>query len=374
MPDDRPAPTLAAFDHAGRRARVAAGLADDVVAALYVTDPADLAWLTGFTGSNGAVLVRADGRSTLCTDARYEGRVAAAADLDLHVDRDLFAPVVAALAELDGPVAFDPSAVTHARALTWLERAGDRLVADAGRVAAQRQVKDAAELARLEHACDLTVQAWEQAVVAPARRGELVGRTEREVAMAIERAMVDLGADGVAFDSIVAGGPNGAIPHHEPGDRPLAAGELVTTDVGALVDGYHADFTRTIAVSDDPVDPDLATIHDLVTRAQQAGIAALVVGRPVVDVDTRAREVITDAGHGDHFVHGVGHAVGLVIHEDPIIALASTDELVTGMVLTVEPGVYLPGQGGVRIEDTLVVTQDGPRALTRAPTGLRPGT
>ncbi len=340
--------------------------------AAYVNDAADLAWLTGFTGSNGAVLVRAGGRSTLATDARYAGRVAEAADLDLHIDRDLFAPVLAALGEVEGEVGFDPTAVSHARAGTWLERAGERLVPRAGLVAGLRVVKDDAEVARLVRACELTVRAWEVEVVGPARAGSLAGTTERELATRIERRMVDLGADGVSFDSIVASGPDGAIPHHEPTNRPLQAGEFVTTDIGAKVDGYHADFTRTIAVSDDPVADDLARVHDLVVRAQAVGVAALVVGDPVVDVDTLARDLITDGGHGDHFVHGVGHGVGLAIHEDPLIALATTDRLVAGMVLTVEPGIYLPERGGVRIEDTVVVTSSGPRVLTAAPTGSHP--
>jgi len=367
-----PVLSLPAIDHASRRARVADVVADDDLAGLYVTDPADLAWLTGFTGSNGAVLVRADGRTVFATDARYAGRVAAADDLDIAIDRDLFAPVVAALGDGDGTIAFDPVAVTHARARTWLERAGDRLVARGGQVADLRVVKDDAEVARLARACDLTVAAWEAEVVAPARAGILAGTTERALATRIERRMVDLGADGIAFDSIVAAGPNGAIPHHEPTDRPLRDGEFVTTDIGARVDGYHADFTRTIAVSDQPVDDDLVAVHGLVTRAQAAGVAAVVVGEPVVDVDTVARDLITEGGHADHFVHGVGHGVGLVIHEDPFIALATTDRLVAGMVLTVEPGIYLPERGGVRIEDTVVVTESGPRILTAAPTGSHP--
>lgn len=363
---------LPPIDHAARRARLARALGGAGLAAAYVNDAADLAWLTGFTGSNGAVLVRAGGRSTLATDARYAGRVAEAADLDLHIDRDLFAPVLAALSEVEGEVGFDPTAVSHARAGTWLERAGERLVPRAGLVAGLRVVKDDAEVARLVRACELTVRAWEVEVVGPARAGSLAGTTERELATRIERRMVDLGADGVAFDSIVASGPNGAIPHHEPTDRVLCEGELVTTDIGAEVAGYHADFTRTIAVSDAAVDAGMGYVHEVVAQARAAGVAALVVGEPIVDVDTVARSVIVDAGHGDDFVHGVGHGVGLAIHEDPFIALATTDRLAAGMVVTVEPGIYLPDRGGVRIEDTVAVTSDGPRVLTAAPTGMHP--
>lgn len=363
---------LPAMDHRARRVRVANEVEVAGLAGLYVTDPADLAWLTGFTGSNGAALVGADGRCTVATDARYEGRLEASDDLAVLVDRDLFAPVLRLLAESSGPVAFDPATVTHARALTWIERAGERLVAREGLVATLRRVKDAAEITRLARACAITVAAWEEVVVDAASGGHLEGTTERELAIVIERHMVDLGADDVAFPSIVAAGPNGAVPHHEPTTRPLGGGDLVTTDIGAVVDGYHADFTRTIAVSSRPVDPTLVAAHDLVVRAQRRGVSALVVDEPVVEVDRVAREVIEGGGFGEQFVHGVGHGVGLAIHEDPIIALATTARLVPGMVLTVEPGVYLPGLGGVRVEDTVVVTPAGPRVLTSAPTGIHP--
>nr|WP_274388247.1 aminopeptidase P family protein [Salsipaludibacter albus] len=343
-------------------------LATEGLAGLWVTGAADLAWLTGFTGSNGAVFVRADGRHLLATDARYAGRVDDTDDLEVRIDRDLFAPVATAVSDGLGPVAFDPTAVSHARARTWSERTGDALVARTGLVGGLRLVKDDAEVGRLARACDLTVAAWRVEVVAAGT--DLVGVTERELATRIERTMVDLGADGVAFPSIVAAGTNGAVPHHEPTDRPIRAGELVTTDIGARVDGYHADFTRTVAVGE--VDDDLLAVHALVERAQAAGVAAVRVGEPVVELDTVARRVITEGGHGDAFVHGVGHGVGLEVHEDPIIALATTDRLSAGMVLTIEPGIYLPGHGGVRIEDTLVVTDDGPRVLTDAPTGAHP--
>lgn len=361
---------LPPMDFAARRARLAAACAEADLDGIYVTDPADLAWATGFTGSNGALLVGADGRGVFTTDPRYEGRVAATDLLEVHIDRDLFAMVVDA-AGPDQRIAFDPVAVTHARALTWLERLGGRIVARGGIVTGLRRRKDAAEVARLARAGALTVAAWQEVVVAGIADGSLVGRSERAIATAIERRMVDLGADGIAFDSIIASGPNGAVPHHEPGERRIGAGDLLTSDIGALVDGYHADFTRTVALGDS-VDPEVLAVHDVVASAQRAGIDALRPGSRIVDVDTAAREVVRAAGYGEQFVHGVGHGVGLVIHEDPIIALAGDELLETGMVVTVEPGVYLAGRGGVRIEDTLVVTEDGPRSLTPAPTGPRP--
>lgn len=358
-------------DFAARRARLVATLAQEELAGLYVTDAADIAWLTGFIGSNGAILVGADGRCILATDARYDGRVQPDQDLEVRIDRDLFTIVVELISDHQaaGPIAFDPAAVTHARAVTWLDRTDGSLVTRSGLVARLRRRKDDAELARLALACRLTVQAWEETVVAADRAGTLAGTTERELAVAIERSMVDLGADGLAFPSIVASGPNSAIPHHEPSHRVIAAGDLLTCDIGARVDGYHADFTRTIAVGGH-LDDDLADIHAVVERAQRAGVAAVRVGQPIVDIDTVARDVIAEAGFGAAFVHGVGHGVGLVIHEDPLIALAGADTLEAGMVLTVEPGIYLPGRGGVRIEDTVAVTDEGPVVLTPASTSV----
>lgn len=360
------------MDHRARRARLRTALETAGLAGLWVTAAADLRWLTGFAGSNGAVLVRVDGPATLATDPRYEGRVTTTHDLDVVIDRDLFAVVVDALAdERTGPVGFDPTAASHASALTWFERAGrDRLVAHPGLVSDLRRTKDAAEIARLERACELTVQAWRQVVVSALDASSLVGSSERDVAIAIERRMVDLGADGIAFDSIVATGPNGARPHHEPTDRVIDDGDLVTTDIGALVDGYHADFTRTVLVGEHPSDDRLAQVHDVVVAAQAAGIEALVAGSPIVAADRAARAVVTEAGWGDEFVHGVGHGVGLQVHEDPLIALAGDEVARAGMVVTIEPGVYVPGVGGVRIEDTVVITPDGPRSLTIAPVGI----
>lgn len=369
VPTSSPLPSM---DFAGRRTRIAEAVARDDLDGIHLTDPADLQWATGYTGSNGALLVRADGRATFTTDARYEGRVTPTPLLDVVIDRDLFATTAQAAADGER-IGFDPVAVTHARALAWHDRTDHRIVAHGGVVASLRRCKDRGEIARLERACAITVAAWRDIVVAGGADATLVGWTEHAVAVAIERRMVDLGADGIAFDSIIAAGPHGAVPHHEPTDRPIQPGEFVTTDIGALVEGYHADFTRTVALPElaAPTLARLHDIHELVARAQQAGIDSVQVGAPIVDVDTAARDVIDAGGHGDHFVHGVGHGVGLAIHEDPFIALAD-GVLEAGMCVTVEPGIYVAGLGGVRIEDTVVVTSDGPRLLTLAPTTARP--
>ena len=365
---------LPAHDHAARRERVRGELEGHGIAVLLVSDPVSVRYLSGFTGTNGQLLLCGDpGDDRLVTDGRYTGQAAQQApDLAVVCSRD---PAAAALEALTGAAAADGGGLgVEAEHLSWarayaleerIEPAGHHLVATEGLVAAHRQVKDAAEVARLARACAITEDAlsWLVAEVVAA------GRTERELATALERRFVDLGADGVAFPSIVASGPNGAMPHHRPGDRPLAAGELLTVDCGALVDGYHADHTRTVGIGG--VDDRLAEVHALVERAQAAGRAAVLAGATGGEVDAAARTIIDAAGLREAFVHGTGHGVGLEIHEAPTVADGSADSLRAGMALTVEPGVYLPGSGGVRIEDTLVVTADGPaRPLTDSPREL----
>jgi len=183
------------------------------------------------------------------------------------------------------------------------------------------------------------------------------GLTERQLAAALDRRMVDLGAERPAFDTIVASGPNGAIPHHAPTDRPMRRGDLITMDFGALYGGYHADMTRTVALGE-PAGWQ-REIYELVAAAQRSGIQAARPGADVADVDAAARDMIRDAGHGEHFQHGLGHGVGLEVHEAPTIGYGRTGKLADRVPITVEPGVYVPGRGGVRIEDVLVVGADG---------------
>jgi Xaa-Pro aminopeptidase len=360
---------LPAHDHADRRDRLRSRLEDAGADLLLVTAPANVAYLSGFTGSSGQLLIGADASADrLVTDGRYEERAAhEAPSLDLVLSRD---PAGAALTHAPG----DRLGV-EAHHLTWsaarhLERRAEdsrtQVVATTGLVEALRSVKDAAELARLARACELTVAALDwlvDEVVA-------IGRSERELATALERRFIDLGADGVAFPSIVASGPNSSVPHHSPTSRPLEVGDLLTVDCGALVGGYHADFTRTFAIGH--LDDELVAVHELVQSAQAAGRRAAVGGSTGGEVDAAARQVIEAAGHGDRFVHGTGHGVGLDIHEAPAVARGARATLEPRTAMTVEPGVYLPGLGGVRIEDTIVVTADGPPTLlTTAPHDLR---
>ncbi len=360
-------------DTAARRARLRPALDALGLDLLLVTSPPNVAYLTGFTGSNGQLLVARDPTGDrLITDDRYTGRAAdEAPDLEVVASRDPGGVAIVTVAAVAG----DRHLGVEADDLSWSAaerlraRADERdveVVATSDLVEPLRVVKDDHEVALLARACRVTTTALEELF---AQRLE-VGATERDLAVWLERRFVDLGADGVAFPSIVASGPNGAVPHHAPTGRPLITGDLVTIDCGAAVGGYHADCTRTVAVG--AATGELVAVHEVVEAAQAAGRAAAVAGATAGDVDAAARAVIDEAGYGAAFVHGTGHGVGLEIHEAPAVARGSAATLVPGTALTVEPGVYLPGIGGVRIEDTIVVTADGaPRVLTDTPRSLR---
>jgi Xaa-Pro aminopeptidase len=339
-----------------------------------VTDPRNVRYLTGFTGSNGQALIGLEpATDRLITDARYDERAAGEAPgLERVLDRD---PVGAVLPLVAGGGAEDCLLLVEDHDLSW-EAGRDLLVrAEASSVEvrgggrlieALRLTKDEAEIERIEQACRITQEGLEWLF----REAVVPGSTERELAVRLERRFIDAGADGVAFPSIVASGPNAAIPHHEPTDRQLQPGDLLTIDCGAMIDGYHADHTRTVAIGH--LDEQLTRVHATVVAAQAAGRAAICPGAVSGEVDAAARSVVEEAGFGDAFLHGTGHGVGLAIHEAPAVARGATATLRPGIVLTVEPGIYLSGLGGVRIEDTLVVTADGTaRTLTDTPRELR---
>ncbi|MFC5750522.1 M24 family metallopeptidase [Actinomadura rugatobispora] len=345
--------------HRRRREALAERIAPDADAVL-ITRLVNVRYLTGLESSNAALLVGAGGEAVLCTDARYAGTARRVCpDLELVVER----PTAETLTSRAGEtgvrrLAFEAHAVTvekHA-ALTALDGAPE-FVPAGHRVEELRLVKDEDELALLREACAISDRAF--AALLP---GLAPGMTERQAAIALDRHMVDLGAQRPAFDTIVASGPNGAIPHHRPGDRVLARGDLVTFDFGALHGGYHADMTRTVALGE-PAGWQ-RDLYDLVLRAQLAGIAAAAPGAETKAVDGAARKVIADAGHGEDFPHGLGHGVGLEIHEAPLMGYDKTGKLMDRVPITAEPGVYLAGRGGVRIEDTLVVRGSGPELLT----------
>lgn len=340
---------------------------------MLVTDLINVRYLSGFTGSNGALLVFADDRGpVLATDGRYRTQAAEQApDLEVAIERAVGRYLAGRAADAAvGKLGFESNVVTvdGFDALTGEieERNGfTELVRAAGTVEALREVKDAGEVALLRLACEAADAALAELV---ARGGLRPGRTEREVSRDLESLMLDHGADAISFETIVAAGPNSAIPHHRPTDAALADGDFVKIDFGALVAGYHSDMTRTFVLGK-AADWQLE-IYQLVAEAQRAGREALKPGADLREVDGAARRLIADAGYGELFGHGLGHGVGLQIHEAPGIGATSSGTLLAGSVVTVEPGVYLPGRGGVRIEDTLVVGDKAPELLTRFPKEL----
>ncbi len=328
---------------------------------MLVTDLINVRYLSGFSGSNGALLVFADDREAiLATDGRYRTQAAAQApDLEVAIERAVGRYLAGQAADAGvSKLGFESNVVTVDGFDALTNEVGERsgnteLVRAAGIVEALREIKDAGEVALLRLACEAADTALKELV---ARGGLRPGRTEREVSRELEALMLDHGADAISFETIVAAGPNSAIPHHRPTDAVLADGDFVKIDFGALVAGYHSDMTRTFVLgkaADWQVE-----IYQLVSESQRAGREALRAGADLREVDGAARQLIVDAGYGEQFSHGLGHGVGLQIHEAPGIGATSAGTLLAGSVVTVEPGVYLPGRGGVRIEDTLVVADD----------------
>lgn len=344
-------------EHQRRREALAAELAGLEVRAALVTTLLNVRYLTGFTGSSAALLVHDDGSSVLATDGRYELQAATECpDLPAVITRsgrrDLADRAIGAGASQVGfedlhlPVAAFRD-LPHSASWTPLGTCLEHL----------RMVKDAGELHALSLACAATDGALE--VSADRIRP---GVTEREVARWIDDELRKR-SEGPGFDTIVASGPNGAIPHHQPTDRRIEAGDLVTIDFGARVAGYHADMTRTVLVGGRAAAWQ-SEAYQAVRRAQDAAVAALSPGCAASEVDGAARNSLADAGLAEFFVHGLGHGVGLQIHEAPYLGSSSPDKLAVSVPVTVEPGVYLPGRGGVRIEDTVVVHADHVEFLT----------
>jgi Xaa-Pro aminopeptidase len=343
---------------------------------MLVTDLINVRYLSGFTGSNAALLVFANGRdAVLATDGRYRTQAARQApDVEVAIERACGRYLAGRAAAGNARrVGFESHVVTvdgyDALAAGLGETGSTDLVRASQMVEALREIKDAGELALLRLACEAADAALADLIE---RGGLRPGRTERAVGRELEALMLDHGADGVSFETIVATGANSAIPHHRPTDAVLATGDFVKIDFGALVGGYHSDMTRTFVLGS--AADWQRELYELVSAAQRAGREALAAGAGLADVDAAARGVIADAGHGGHFGHGLGHGVGLQIHEAPGINATAAGTLRAGSVVTVEPGVYLPDRGGVRIEDTLVVadenSRNAPELLTRFPKEL----
>jgi Xaa-Pro dipeptidase len=356
--------------YARRREGLRGQLRDRGLDALLVVDLLNIRYLTGFTGSNAALVVHAaDGpgsekNTVFCTDGRYLTQASEQVpDLERVIDRNS-APILAARIAKDPgqyrKTGYESQHVT-VEGLDGLAdmAAGIDLVRAPGMVETLRIIKDDAEIEALRMACAAADRALADLLE---HDGLRPGRTEREVARDLENRMLENGAADKAFETIVAAGAHSAIPHHRPTHAVLQSGDFVKLDFGALVDGYHSDMTRTLVLGE-PADWQ-REIYELVAAAQAAGRAALKPGADVKDVDFASRDVVERAGRGDEFLHGLGHGVGLQIHEAPSLAKTGEGTLLAGMAVTVEPGVYLAGQGGVRIEDTLVVREAGPELLT----------
>ena len=346
-----------------RADRVAEALAEREADLLVVTDLVNVRWLTGFTGSSAAAVVGRDGARRFVTDFRYLTQSAEQLDplWEREIAVDLLAGVVKGLPSAgELRLAFEDAHMTvkdHAR-LAGMLRPGIELVAAGEAIAALRLVKDEGELDAIRAAARLADDALTEVL----GRG-LVGRTERDVALDLEFTMRRLGAEAVSFPPIVASGPHGALPHAVPREVEIPAGTLCVVDWGAMLDGYASDCTRTYGTGGE-VDPRDREVYELVARAQEEALAAVRPGPTGRDVDAVARDIINAAGHAEHFGHGLGHGVGLEVHEGPRLATTSTTTLEAGHVVTVEPGVYVPGAVGVRIEDLVVITEDGHDVLS----------
>jgi len=351
---------------AGRRtmerlAKLRNKLQEKELDAVLVLGSANRRYLSGFTGSAGTLVISQDA-AVLITDFRYTEQAAVQApEFQVRQYEDYLSTVKEVL-EQHGcrRVGFESDIVTYDQYTKWREKLDEiEWVPVPGLVEELRMIKSEEEIACIEQAAAIGDEAW--AELLPRMRP---GVTERELALELEFLLRRKGAEALAFDIILAGGPNGALPHAVPSHRPLQEGDLVVMDFGAKVNGYCSDMTRTVVIG--KACQRTRTLYNIVLDAQLAAVAALKAGKTGKEVDAVARRIIADAGYGENFGHGLGHSVGLAIHEDPRLAPKGETVLQPGMVVTVEPGIYIPGFGGVRIEDLAVVTEDGCRILTRS--------
>jgi Xaa-Pro aminopeptidase len=320
---------------------------------MLVTNPVSVRYLTGFVSSNGTLRIDDDG-VVLYTDFRYAEAARAVEGVEFVQTARFVLGQVASL--LDGAWAIESDHLTVSQ---WevLRAGGLELEPERALVESLRAVKDGEELDAIRRAGAIS-----DAAIARLAEAPFVGRTEAELAWDVERFLREGGASGLSFDVAVASGPNGALPHADPGERRIEPNELVVVDGGCVVDGYCSDCTRTFATGE--LDDEAVQVYELVRDAQAAALGAVRTGETGRDVDEVSRAPIRDAGYGEAYGHGLGHGVGLLVHEAPALRPESTDTLVAGNVVTVEPGVYLPGRFGVRIEDLVAVTEDGREVLT----------
>jgi len=346
-----------------RADRLAKLVSEQGLERLLVTNLVNVRYLTGFSGTNGACICGPRDRAFL-TDFRYIER--AASEIGGWELVAVSVEWTTGLAErLSGRCGFEDQhlSVRELRELTEKAPEGAELVPAGGLPEQLRRIKDDNELKAIAEAAKLADEVYEWTI----EQG-LGGKTEVEVARAAQARMRELGAEP-SFPPIVAAGPNGAMPHAEPGEREISGGDMVIFDMGVQLDGYCSDCTRTFAVGKPP--GEAVEIYELVRKAQETGLKAVAAGKSAREVDAAARTIIADANHGDHFGHGLGHGVGLEVHEAPRLSQRSEDTLESGEVVTVEPGVYVPAQLGVRIEDLVVVTGGGHENLSGLPKELR---
>lgn len=322
---------------------------------LLVTNGPNVFYLVGLRSTNAALLVERE-RVRLFTDFRYREQAAAVRGVEVvETERSLTKGIAK---RISGRVGFEPTTVTYAE---WevLRDAGLDLVPRAGIVEKLRAVKDDDELAIIREACEITDRAYEAMA-----QERFVGRTEKDLAWRMEQLFHEEGADALAFPIIVGSGPTGALPHGRATDRVVDANTTVVIDAGCYVNGYASDCTRTFATGDLP--DDLARAYEVCSRAQLAGLEATRAGVTGRDADAASRAVIEEAGWGEHYGHGMGHGVGILVHEAPVLRPESEDVLEPGNVVSVEPGIYFPGRGGIRIEDLVAVTEDGNDVFTQS--------
>lgn len=344
-------------------------MAENDLDGFLVTAAENRRYLSGFTGSSGVLLITGE-EAVLLTDFRYlEQAAAQTRDYGFAVRKhepEIRQTVAAILAESPGKRwGFESEDLVEKdyRFLTE-NNPSLRLIPTEGLVAKLRMIKSAEEIELIRRAVAITDQAW--AELLPEIKA---GRKEFEIAALFEYIQRRLGAAGASFETIVASGPRSALPHGVAGDRILEKGDLVVLDGGAVYNGYCSDFTRTVAVGEP--DPEAEKIYNIVLEAQERALKGIRPGMTGRQVDALAREVIKEAGYGEYFGHGLGHSLGLAVHEDPRLSPRDETVLSPGMVFTVEPGIYLPGRGGVRIEDVVVVTEDGCQNLTRSAKNIR---
>ena len=347
--------------------RLVAQLPGKELDALLISAPENRRYLSGFTGSAGYLFITPE-RAVLVTDSRYtEQATKQAPDFQVKQVRGGWDWLLEQLKETSVKrVGFESRDMTVATYNSLVGAVKDdsalgqvSMIATAEIPEEGRVFKDQRELALLQRAIDASDAAME--AVCPTITA---GMTEREVAWRMEMAMRDFGAEGISFDTIVASGPNGAMAHHRPSDRAIQEGEPIVIDMGAIVEGYCSDITRTVVVGEP--DETFNKIYDIVLGAQLTAINIVRPGMTGEDCDDLSRAVIAEAGYGDNFGHSLGHGVGLAVHENPRVSPRSPDKLQPNMVFTVEPGIYLTGWGGIRIEDIVVLGDDGAKVLSKA--------